>query len=467
MRTCTVLRTLFCLLVAVLLAGCGPERAARIADFRTLGELRVATRLDAISYRVEADGSVSGFEYDLLMRLGDGLGVPVRFVVYPDSLRAMDAVIKGEAHLAAAGLARNDRLPLRWSAALREVDYVLAGNGGEEIGREVDLGGRKVTVRRGSLPADMLERIRQRVPGLQVVYPHRAGDQDMLQQLSDGTLDLVATDRLHYAIAAQIHPELSIAYDLPLKSHVAWALPRDHDADLGKAVDDFLAEAAGSGLIARTADRYFGHVRRLTEVDIETFLGRIQDRLPSFRRHFQEAQATTGIDWRYLAALAYQESHWDPLATSRTGVRGMMMLTAETADRLGVADRLDPRQSILGGARYLAMIRDQLPDEIAEPDRSWMATAAYNLGMGHMNGARAIARKLGKDDASWWDMKSVLPLLSRQDYAARLKAGRARGGEAVIMTENIRNYHDILMRTEAPFDPRRAVPKLGLAASGW
>ena len=77
-----------------------------------------------------------------------------------------------------------------------------------------------------------------------------------------------------------------------------------------------------------------------------------------------------------------------------------------------------------------------------------MAVAAYNLGMGHMNGARAIARRLGKDNTAWLPMKSVLPLMSRPAYAAQLKAGPARGGEAVIMTENVRNYFDILSRFE-------------------
>jgi membrane-bound lytic murein transglycosylase F len=144
----------------------------------------------------------------------------------------------------------------------------------------------------------------------------------------------------------------------------------------------------------------------------------------------------------------------------------MMMLTSETADRLGVADRLDARGSILGGARYFSMLRDQLPDEIPEPDRGWMTAAAYNLGMGHMNGARAIARRLGKDDTDWWDMKGVLPLLSRPEYAARLKAGAARGGEAVIMTENIRNYYGILVRLEAPYSPPLQPFRLKLANDG-
>ncbi|MCK9258357.1 MAG: transglycosylase SLT domain-containing protein, partial [Azoarcus sp.] len=211
------------------------------------------------------------------------------------------------------------------------------------------------------------------------------------------------------------------------------------------------------GLIARITDRYFGHVRRLDEQDITTFIARIQERLPRYLKYFQDAEAKTGIDWRYLAAVAYQESHWDPLATSRTGVRGMMMLTAETADRLGVSDRLDARESILGGARYFSMMVDQLPDEIPSPDRLWMATAAYNLGMGHFNGARAIARRLGKDETSWWEMKSVLPLMSRPEYAVRLKSGPARGGEAVIMTENVRNFHDILSRLQT-IDPARSGP---------
>lgn len=104
--------------------------------------------------------------------------------------------------------------------------------------------------------------------------------------------------------------------------------------------------------------------------------------LPQYRPLFHDAQVITGIDWRMLAALAYQESQWEPLATSPTGVRGMMMLTEET-DHLGVNNRLDPAQSIRAGAQYLSELRDALPESIDEPDRTWMALAAYNLGMGH------------------------------------------------------------------------------------
>ncbi len=457
------MRFLVALLVLFGLGACSPGDAPRIAEPHTLGELRVATRIDAHSFVEDDDGERSGFEHDLVVELGRHLGLPVRFMVFPDSARAIDAVLNGQAHLAAAGLGRNDRLPLRWSAALREVDYILVGRDeGPEIGSEAELAGRTVSVRRGSLPAQAVTAIRKRQPATNIHHPPRFDDQGMLARLAAGELDLVATDHGHLALAAQIHPGLGVKYDLPLTGVIAWAMPLGGVGELPRAVEEFLAQAGGSMLLARIEDRYFGYVRRVTKADSAAFLARVEDRLPAFRRHFEEAQDETGIDWRLVAALAYQESHWDPLARSRTGVRGMMMLTAETADSLGVADRLDARESILGGARYLAALRERLPEEVPEPDRTWMAIAAYNLGMGHFNGGRAIARGLGRDETSWWDMKAVLPLLSRPEYAARLKSGPARGGEAVIMTENVRSFYGMLVRLEPPHAPPAWRPALGL-----
>lgn len=442
------------IILCVLFAACTPGDGPRIADYKTLGELRVATRHDAISYVAGEADEASGFEHDLVVELGRRLEVPVRFVVYADSTRAVDAVLKGQVHMAAAALGRNDRLPLAWSAPLRKLDYVLVGRSDTpDIDDEADLEGRNISARNGSLQANALAELRKRRPAIALSLPLRQSDQALLERVANGDIDLLATDRAHFALAAQIHPELTVKYELALESVIAWALPLSGDAGLGDALGQFLADAEESGLTARMADRYFTYVRRITDADAETFLQRMTTRLPAFRQHFEDAQAETGIDWRYLAALAYQESHWDPLARSRTGVRGMMMLTANTADSLGVTDRLDARASILGGARYLAMLRDRLPEKIAEPDRTWIATAAYNLGMGHMNGARAIARGKHKDDTSWWDMKSVLPLMSRPEYAARLKSGPARGGEAVIMTENIRNYFGMLERLAPQYAP--------------
>jgi len=238
----------------------------------------------------------------------------------------------------------------------------------------------------------------------------------------------------------------------------AWAFPANGDASLPQRAEAFLERIRRDGTLERLADRYFGHAHRLSAGEVERFLERMQSVLPRYRRLFIEAQDVHGIDWRLLAALAYQESHWDPLATSYTNVRGMMMLTEDTADRLRVTDRLDARQSILAGTRYLVELKEQLPPEVAEPDRTWLALAAYNLGMGHMNGARFVATLVKRDPNAWHEMKQVLPLLAQPEYYARLKSGAARGGEAVIMTENIRTYYDILRRHEKAASGPQAFP---------
>ncbi|GHU31911.1 hypothetical protein FACS189497_13120 [Betaproteobacteria bacterium] len=347
----------------------------------------------------------------------------------------------------AAGLTRNASLPLVWTTPLRELDFILAGQkGGRKISRLTDLAGRVVTVMPGTQAASAIEQLAAKVPALEVVYAD-ADDQTLLTRLANGQIDLLATDRVHFALAARTSPQLTIAFNLPHESEVVWALPPNIDGGLSREISIFLSEARESGLLARVSDRYFGHVRRLNGQDVIAFLGHIEQRLPLYLPHFLDASARTGIDWRYLAALSYQESHWNPGAESRTGVRGLMMLTNDTASRLGIRNRIDPRQSILGGARYIAMLQNELPDEVPDPDRLWMATAAYNLGMGHFNGARTLARQLGKDNTSWLEMKSVLPLISRPQY--RLK-GSPRGYEALIMTENIRNYYDILLQQPTP-----------------
>jgi membrane-bound lytic murein transglycosylase F len=161
-----------------------------------------------------------------------------------------------------------------------------------------------------------------------------------------------------------------------------------------------------------------------------------------------EAELASGIDWRLVAAIGYQESHWDAKATSPTGVRGLMMLTEETANRLQIKDRLDARDSILGGARYFALLKEQLPPRLDEPDRTWLALAAYNVGIGHLEDARVLAQRANLNPDKWQDVRQVIAKLSEPESFQSLKHGYARGGEAMQLVDNIRNYYDVLSRLE-------------------
>jgi len=445
----SLLRALAALPALILLAACERAPRARLLGAVELGELRVATRQDAVSYRNGPDGMPEGFEHDLLLAFGEYLGVPVRFQLMSTSAAALRAAEQGNVHLAAGGLIRNDERRLHWSSPVRRVDYVLVGRDeGPTLDNETALIGYRIGVREGSVPAREIRGMQRRVPGLRIAFARFGGETELMERVAGGELDLAAADRLAYQVMTNYHPELRIALPLNLRADTAWALAPDTAEELSQAVDAFLAEARGNGLLDRITERYFGHVERLDGQRVAAFLARIRSRLPKYREMFIDAGRTYGLDWRLIAAVAYQESQWDPLATSYTGVRGMMMLTSETAAQLGISNRLDARESIMGGARYLSKLRDELSEDIAEPDRSWMAVAAYNVGMGHLRGAGALARSLAKDQTSWKDMKKVLPLISRPAYAARLRSGLGRGGEAVIMAESVRNYYDILARLE-------------------
>jgi membrane-bound lytic murein transglycosylase F len=281
-----------------------------------------------------------------------------------------------------------------------------------------------------------------------------APDQRTLHALLDqGRVHFAITDDPAFGSATPVAPQRAVRIEFSGQRGYALVFPASATG-LHRQAADFIAALRADGTLRRLDDRYFGHIGRLDSDAIAAFLGHVRSRLPKYRDDFLDAQAITGLDWRLLAAVAYQESKWDPLATSPTGVRGMMMLTEDTADRMGVANRLDARQSILAGAKYLTLLMEELPAEIEPPDRLWFALAAYNLGMGHLRGARSFAPGLARDPNSWVDMREVLPLMARPEYYARLKSGRARGGEAVILVENIRNYHDLLARLE----PARSMP---------
>ncbi len=441
------MRSLLAAILLSLLAACG-EPLPSPAD---LGKLIVVTREGPATYLVDGSGTASGFEHDLVVLLARDLGVEARFVFARDHADALKLLRKGRAHMAAAALSPRDSSSLHYSRPIRDVQQFLVQNEDAlPVRTPADLAGRTVTVLARSPQIDALESLQPRPKGMRLVKLKDLSELELLERVNADPGMLAAVDSTHYGIGVNFFPDLSAAFALPGKQPQAWAFPRNGDAMLFARSEAFIERIRKDGTLARLEDRYFGHARRLNQHDVEQFLESVQTVLPRYRREFIEAQRLHGIDWRLIAALAYQESHWDPQATSYTNVRGMMMLTEDTADRLRVTDRLDAKQSILAGARYLAELREQFPPEVAEPDRSWLAVAAYNLGMGHMNGARFIAELVKRDPNSWYEMKQVLPLLSRPEYYARLKSGAGRGGEAVIMTENIRNYYDILRRLEQP-----------------
>jgi membrane-bound lytic murein transglycosylase F len=399
---------------------------------------------------------MNGFSRDMIEPFAKGMGFELRYVTAPDYPTLMTMVREGRVHFAATVPAQYGDPELRHTPPLRETQQLIVRHASAlSLDSAEKLAGHEIAVMQGALQVQALRALKITPPPV-IVERTGMDELELLAGVARRRHDLAASDELHFAVAANFYPDIDVAFELPGKLAYVWAFHAENAA-LNAQATEFIESARQDGTLRRLNDRYFGHIRRLDARNIVTFLDHARSRLPNFKNEFQEAQEITGIDWRLLAALAYQESKWDPLASSPTGVRGMMMLTDDTADRLRVRNRLDARESIRAGAKYLAQLMDDLPEEIKHPDRLWFALAAYNLGMGHLNGARRFAPGLKRDPNLWVDMKQVLPLMAQPEYYTRLKSGRARGGEAVILVENIRNYFDVLSRSA----PIHTPPSLG------
>lgn len=455
------------LALSLALAGCSQP----VPPPETTGELRVGARNSPATYYIAHNGEAAGFEHDLIKAFSQSQNWSLSWTEKNRPEALFELLDTQQIHMEAAALPRavvKDR-HLIAGPVLFETPVHIVYRTRDKAPREMaDLAGKKLALIIGSGHTPILMRQKRKHPGLSWAALEDVWPEELLAQLQAGTYDAVVINGMDFDAMRILYPELAVAFDVGDTQKIVWALSRRSSQSLRNALARFVEQSQRDGTLKRIYERYFGHVKQLDSADILGIMQRRPHRLPELRRHFHEAQTLTGIDWRLLAAIGYQESQWNRLATSPTGVRGLMMLTGDTADRMGVGDRLDARQSILGGARYLAMLKDALPARIPEPDRTWLALAAYNQGQGHLEDARRIAQARGGNPDSWADVKEALPYLSRGTYAKAMKYGYARGSEALIFAQNIRNYYDILQRQEPEYNPliNLGRSEAGVAAPG-
>jgi len=443
------LRKLISLSMTLLLACTAKQEAPKTPSLPPLqdkGELTVLLRNGATSFYVDSEGKYAGIDYDLVTLFAAQNGLKVKIEVAPRVAETPDRLAKHQAHLG-VGLVRGAQKSLQYGPEYLKVQPVLVyRSDGREPKDLNDLGDGILMA--GSQYVPSLQALRTHYPKLHWDEAQFQDTDDLVEKVANGLIDYAVADDYGVGVAQNYHPTADVAFDVGAPLSLGWAWSDNVPKDFASRVDAFFAGIKKDGTLAKLIDRYYGHATRLQTDDATAFLSKRLSDLPKYRRFFMDAAAAYGLDWRLLAALSYQESHWDRFATSAYGVRGLMMLTNDTADKLGVDDRLDPEESITGGAKYLDMLKSELPARIPEPDRSWLTLAAYNIGTAHLEDARVLAQRLGKNPNSWTDLKTVIPLLRNYEYFSTLKYGFARGGETVVFVENVRSYYDILVRFE-------------------
>lgn len=433
----------------------GNDAPSRVEQVERRGSIAMLTRNGASSYFLGAEGE-TGPEYELVRAFADFLGVDVEVHVASAFGQLAELLQAGQGDLIAANLTRTDtrealfRFGPDYDEAHTEVVYRRGSARPKSL---QDLVGKRVAVIAGTSYEEILQEASDEVPGLSWEALPDAGMEDLLLAVAEGDIDATLVDSNILRINRQFYPRVNRAFTLDQTQPQAWAFRMDEDDSLVEQAHLFMDLARENGTLAAVQDRFYNHSNELDQVGMFQFLKQVRERLPEFRPVFLEVASQHDMDWRLLAAMGYQESHWNPQARSHTGVRGIMMLTRNTARQMGLQDRRDPLQSIEGGARYFLRMWQRIPERIPEPDRTWMALAAYNMGWGHLEDARVLTQRQGGNPDVWADVNQRLPLLTQEKWHSQTRFGYARGLEAQRYVRNIRNYFDILVWMETRAHP--------------
>jgi len=429
---------------AVLLASCRPAPPA-LEQIRARHELRVVTLNLPTCYYLGSQGT-EGLEFELAKEFAAKLGVSLSIYPVANERALQAALASGRADIAAAQLTATPEWKHAGKAAepyARIPQLVVYQRESARPRSTLQLEKAKLAVRAGSPQERILEQMKRTVaPTLQWIETAPA-NADPLADVDSGNADYAIIDAREYSFAHHLYPDVHVGFSLPTDRPVQWIVRRGAD-DLLDGVNLFFQQMRESGRLVRLAQQETGEIRSFAYEESREFQTNLTDRLPHFRPLFEQASAESGVDWRLLAAVGYQESKWNPTAVSNNGAIGVMMLTSDTATAMGINDRTNPQQSIFAGAHYLSEVREKVPDRIPEPDRTWFTIAAYNVGFGHVEDARVLAQMDGKNPDSWADVRDELPRLAEARWFTKVKHGYARGWEPVQFVDRVQRYLTLL-----------------------
>jgi len=421
-----------------------------LESIQDAGKLVVISRNGPTTY-YEGPNGLTGFEYHIAKKFAKHLGVKLEIRETENLGVMLDSIGTKAGHLAAAGLTITEtrKQKVLFSEPYLQITQQVIYHQKEQRPESVaDLENKTILVIGNSSHAERLRELKRDYPNLHWQERHDIEMLDLMEMVHEREIDFAVIDSNAHSINSNLYPDAQVAFDISTPQDLAWAFPDQSDDSLFLEAQKFFQSIKQKGVIEDALETYYGHLGEINYGGAVLFANRLETRLPKWETLLREAAAENNLDWQLLAALSYQESHWNPKAKSPTGVRGFMMLTRDTAKFVGIKNRLDPKQSISGGAKYFKSIYGRIPERIMDPDRTWLAMAAYNVGLGHLEDARILTAQHGGDPDKWTDVREALPLLAKRKYYKQTKHGYARGWEPVEYVKNIRNFQTIIAWNE-------------------
>lgn len=421
------------------------DEDASLAQVRAQNEIRVLTVKNPLTYSVDKTGQAFGIDHDLLENFAEQYGLRLKFIPVKDEFALKTALAIGDGDIAAARLPtpENDHGFLI-GPAYEDTVLSLYCRKNAQVFNVADLNGRTVATLSKDTTNGLRARLLQMAPQVKMEVYTEPSAQKSFERVVSKKADCVMAENLEGAYFARYHTTVEKVTELTESYSLSW-LVHPSQANLNHLLQAWFQKASRNDEIMRIHDRYLLNLTELNSNDVFRFMQLSRRVMPSLQADFKDFAREHSIPWQLLAAVCYQESQWDNEAISFTGVRGLMQLTQETANQLGVEDRTDPLQSLWGGAKYLRFLLDRTPGTLSSKDRLALALASYNIGWGHLQDAQKLAVQQGKNPNSWRHLRTILPMLEDKTVASELEFGAARGNETVAFVERVLGFYNILV----------------------
>lgn len=415
------------------------------SSFSPDSQLVAVTKNSPTTYYFDRYDDKSGFEYELLKAFAEASGRKLKLLTASNISEMKSLLDKNKVDVIASGISvTEERIKANWQfgPVYAQTKELLICRKGVRIQAKKEssyLGKKLVVVNKSTYVSSLQE------AGFDLKFWQKqdTNTEDLLDRVESQEIDCTVSDEHIYQLQRKFTENLINLGPIQKSQSLAWVID-PKNIKLKEQLDKWMFDFLESGKLEDVYEKYYGYSNyKFNHFDIQTFNERILERLPKYKDIFVKAAKKYNFPWELIAAVSYQESHWDETAVSPTGVRGLMMLTRKTA-RLMKVNRLVPEQSVDGGVRYLLSLHKTLPKSIKEPDRTWVSLAAYNVGLGHIFDVRRLIRQSRGEPNSWKEIKFYLPYLSKEKVYRNLKYGYARGYEPVKYVRRIRTYYEIL-----------------------
>jgi membrane-bound lytic murein transglycosylase F len=402
------------------------DNSSKLEEVMARGVLRVVTDFSSTSYFIYR-GQPMGFQYEMLQELANHLGVKLQVTVNNDLEQKFEMLEKDQVDLIAVNLTvtkeRKERMDFTFPYI--QTRQVLVQRKPESwkkmsqtaldeklIRNQLDLAKKRICVARNSSYAKRLHNLSEEIGDSIDVEEMDEDDETLIEMVSQGKIDYTVCDEQIAQVNDTYYDNLDIVTPVSFTQNLAWAVAKGA-TNLKETIDSWLVDFTASKKYALIYRKYYRNKRSAEMIDSDYYTS-ISGKLSPYDAIIKEYSEEIGWDWRLLASLIYQESRFNPQARSWAGAFGLMQLMPTTGQRFGVGPSSPPRMQIRAGIMYIQWLDERLIDIKDPHERQKFILAAYNIGLGHILDARALAAK-NKKNPDVWDNNVADFLLSKSD----------------------------------------------------